>query len=209
MWGSAPACVERGLCDEHGPCSLAPGKQLPLGLGSRVSTSEGGTGVSEANTSGFVDTVGSSHTGFSPRQHDGAGSGEPLGPGGFSDCCSPWAQIPPNWGPSHHLLTGWGCRTEPLGCAGLLGPEDPGGLSPPAHEAAAALGWAAAIWQVNDDQGRSKSLLRLWRGESALVEATVPGQTHSWVWRQGLQISKGKTEILVFPRDQTGLCISM
>lgn len=78
MWGSAPACVERGLCDEHGPCSLAPGKQLPLGLGSRVSTSEGGTGVSEANTSGFVDTVGSSHTGFSPRQHDGAGSGEPL-----------------------------------------------------------------------------------------------------------------------------------
>lgn len=125
---------------------------------------------------------------------------------------SPWTgwwlvQISPNRGPPHCVVTGRGCRMEPLGCAGLLGPGVPGGLSPPAHKAAAALGGTTVTWQMNDDQGRSKfHLLQLQRSESTLV-----GVTHAA--GPGLEVrapnQPRKTEILVLSREQMGLCISM
>lgn len=136
---------------------------------------------------------------------------------------SPWTgrlqwlvQIPLNQGPPRYVPTGLGCRMESLGlhlemgrmgCAVLLGLGASGGLSPPAHEAAAALGGTTVTWQMSDDQGKSKShLLQLQHSESTLV-----GVTH--LAGPGLEVrapnQPWKTEILVLSREQMGLCTSM
>lgn len=61
----------------------------------------------------------------------------------------------------------------------VLGLGAPEGLSPFAHEAVAAPGKAAAIWEMNDDSGRSKSFLsQLQRVRSAMARVIILGQTH-------------------------------
>lgn len=69
--------------------------------------------ICAASTSGFVGMVESSRMAFGLRQREVAGSREPLGQPGFSDCCSPRAQILSNLGRACGLLIGWGCKTEP------------------------------------------------------------------------------------------------
>lgn len=62
-------------------------------------------------------------------------------------------------------------------------------------------------WHGNDGQGRCQSLLPwLWHGQSALVGAAIPGTAGFGV--KGSKSAGGK-QILVFSREQMGLCISM
>lgn len=189
VWGRCPKRGQRWegtrgsapalCCSQLGPAAAA-------GLWGGMRSSEGGTGVFGANTGGLCPDW---------EQHRGTGSGEP----GTSRVR--WLLLltgpkPPGW----VRPVGWGCGMSPWALRSSWA-GTPGGLPLPAHEWGLQAG--LATWQANNGQRRGKSLLPwLWHGVGAAISGTAGFGV------KGSKSAGGKP-ILVFSREQMGLCISM